>query len=83
MINKIRSKYILKAISSYLNTRFYLKLFKYNKKLKKRLDITKKEYKLYNQIEIDIIPIEFNKNIDKQNIINFFYRKSILSYIHK
>jgi hypothetical protein len=54
MLNKIRSKYIIKAIAVNLNPRLYLELFKYNKKLKKSLELTKKDYKLYNQIEIDI-----------------------------
>ena len=56
----------------YLSYRNFLNIFKYNQKLQKKLEISKNDYIKYNQIEIDIIPIEFNKNIDKQNIINFF-----------
>jgi len=79
MLNKIRSKYIIKAIASNLNTRLYLDLFKYNKKLKKKLEITKKDFKIYNQIEIDIIPIELEKE-RKNTIVNYFFDEK--AYYH-
>ena len=72
MIKKIRSKYILKAIASNLSTRLYLELFKYNKKLKRRLELSKKDYKSYNQIEIDIIPLQLEKR-GKCTIVNYYY----------
>ena len=68
MLNKIRSKYIIKTIALNLNERLYLELFKYNKKLKKKLEITKKDFRIYNQIEIDIIPIELEKG-NKNTIV--------------
>ena len=70
-MNKIRSNYILKNITSYLNPRIYLLLYKYNKNLQKKFELTKKDYKEYNQIEIEIIPIESIKE-DKNTIIHYF-----------
>lgn len=68
MLNKIKSNIILRKIfkiSNYFNN---LRLLKYNKNLKRRLDITLKDYILYNQIEIDVIlNPSFN---DKNNFIN-------------
>ena len=71
MLNKIRSKYILKNITSYLNPRIYLLLYKYNKNLQKKFELTKKDYKEYNQIEIEIIPTESIKE-GKNTIIHYF-----------
>ena len=79
MLHKIRSNYILRHISSYLNPKIYLLLYKYNKKLKKKLELTKKDFKAYNQIEIEIIPTELIK--DKKNtIINYFVEEK--EYYH-
>ena len=71
MLNKIRSKFIIKAITLNLSTKLYLEIFKYNKKLKKKLELSKKDYKIYNQIEIDIIPIELDTE-RKNTIVNYF-----------
>ena len=58
MLHKIKSHCVFKIISSYLNPRTYLVLYKYNKKLQNKLESTIKDYKAYNQIEIEIIPTE-------------------------
>ena len=79
MLNKIRSKFIIKAITLNLSTKLYLEIFKYNKKLKKKLELSKKDYKIYNQIEIDIIPIELDTE-RKNTIVNYFYDEK--SYYH-
>ena len=71
MLNKIRSKYILKNIASYINPRIYLLLYKYNKKLQKKLELSKKDFRAYNQIEIEIIPSDVI-NDRKNTIINYF-----------
>ena len=55
---KVRSKYILKQILDNVNKYKLLKIIRYNKNLKKKLDITNKDYFLeYSKIEIDIIPM--------------------------
>ena len=57
-LEKIRSRYILKLIFNFLNNTKSLKIIKYNKKIKKRLDIDIENYKKSSIIEIDIIPNE-------------------------
>ena len=72
MLNQIKNKYVLQKIVFYLCPKSYLIIFKYNKNLREKLEISESNYKKYNQIEIDIIPIEIEKNSDKHTIINFF-----------
>ena len=52
----IRNKYLLKNILDYVERKQCLSLIKYNKALQKKLDISIKDYKEYNQIEIEVIP---------------------------
>ena len=80
MLHKIKSKYVLKNITLNLSQKFYLLLFKYNKRLQKKLELTKKDYKTYNQIEIDIIPIDLEKN-KKNTIINYFFDEKAFYHI--
>ena len=68
MLDNIKSKYILKIILEKTNSKIRLGLVKYNKKLKKNLDISIKDYKKYNQIEIEILPI--TKSYANDNNIN-------------
>ena len=75
MLNKINSKYILQTIISCLSSRNILLIFKNNKNLQKSLEITKNDYIKYNQIEIDIIPIEFEKSTNKEVIINYLSKE--------
>ena len=68
MLNKIRSNIILRKIFKISNYTNNLRLLKYNKNLKRRLDLTLKDYKSYSQIEIDVILNQsFN---EKNNFIN-------------
>ena len=69
MLNHIKSKYVLQKIVFYLCPKSYLKIFKHNKNLRKKLEIPKKNYENYNQIEIEITPIDIEKNSDKHTII--------------
>ena len=46
-LEKIRSKYILKQIFNNLNKKNILNILKYNKNLRKKLNITGKDYKKY------------------------------------
>ena len=68
-LEKIRSRYILKLIFIFLNNTKSLKIIKYNKKIKKRLDIDIDNYKKSSIIEIDIIPNE-NPHGKFINILN-------------
>ena len=76
----IKSKFILKKIFNNLNKKNLLKIIKYNKNIKKRLDININEYKEYSEkfssIEIEIKPLnnKFGKfiNINHQNK-NYFH----------
>ena len=56
MINEIKSKYILQYIFEHVCQRIILNLSKYNKLLQKKMDISLNDYRLFNQIEIEIIP---------------------------
>ena len=81
MINKIKSRNILKIILRNLNDKTNLNLVKYNNNLKKKLGITIKDYiEYFNQIEIEIIPkltLDDEKekfiNINKDNFIYHIY----------
>ena len=76
-LEKIKSKYLLKNIFGNLQKRISLKIIKYNKKIKTRLDIHLKDYKKYSEIEIEIMPKGHGKLI---NIINKG-EKSFFMYI--
>ena len=59
---KVRSKYILAEIFAIIQTKKFLEMICYNKKLKKLLNKKKKDYKEeYLKIEIELFPIESNK----------------------
>ena len=74
-IMKIRSKYILKEIFSYIKIYVCLELIKYNKNLQNRLKKTILDYKNYSIIIIDIFPKQgaFGKfiNIDLSKLKDF------------
>ena len=54
MMTKIKSKYILKKIFENISQKKYLQTIKFNKKLRNKLEINLKDYKIYNQIEIEL-----------------------------
>ena len=62
---KIRSRYIIKQIFDNIIERRYLSIVKYNKKHQNILNLSIKNYKIYNQIEIELIPIS---NYEKGDI---------------
>ena len=62
---KIKSRYIINLIFENISEEKYLRLIKYNKKIQNILDKSLKDYKEYNQIEIELIPISNYKNEDK------------------
>ena len=60
-LKNLKSDYFLKNIIDYLKAKKSLQIFKYNKKLQKRLNLNVNNYKeyseIYSSIEIDLIPI--------------------------
>ena len=71
ILENIKSKYIYQKIFTYLHKKKKLDISKYNKKIKKSIDISINDYKNYTEIEIEIIPVYNNKytkfiNINKE-----------------
>ena len=69
LFKNIKSKYILKKIFDCLLEKNALKIIKYNKSLKQRLDFTIDDYKNFSSIEIEVIPMK-NKYCDIINTSN-------------
>ena len=59
---KIRSKYIIKQIFENIIEKKNMQLVKYNKKLQNIINLSLKSYKMYNQTEIELIPVLSYKN---------------------
>jgi len=59
---KIRSKYIIKQIFENIIDKKNIQLVKYNKKLQNIINLSLKSYKMYNQTEIELIPVLSYKN---------------------
>ena len=79
ILNNIKSKYILKEIFNNLLQNTLLRFIKYNNSLQNRLELDLNDYKLYTQIEIEIIP----KRIDNKNkYINFSNEKRAYYHIY-
>ena len=57
---EIKSMHILKKILLFLEPKKYLSLIKYNKEIQKKMNISIKDYKEYNQIEIEVTSINNN-----------------------
>ena len=64
-IKKLKSDYFLQKICDFLLRKKSLEIFKYNKKIQKRLNISIKNYKehseMYSSIEIELIPTKNSK----------------------
>ena len=56
ILKNIKSNYILSKIYDNIQKRKYLEIVKYNKKMQNRLNLSIKDYEIYTQIEIEIIP---------------------------
>ena len=61
-LKNLKSDYFLHKIYDYLQTKKSLEIFKYNKKIQKRLNININNYKeyseIYSSIEIELMPIK-------------------------
>ena len=64
-IKNLKSDYFLQKICDYLQSKKSLEIFKYNKKIQKRLNININNYKeyseIYSSIEIELIPVKNSK----------------------
>ena len=58
MFSNIKSLFIFRFIYTHLKEINYLKIFRYNKEIQKRTGISIKDYKKYNDIALEITPIE-------------------------
>ena len=61
-LKNLKSDYLLKKICDYMQRKKSLEIFKYNKKIQKRLNININNYKeysdIYSSIEIELIPVK-------------------------
>ena len=55
---KIRNKYLIKNIFNTIKQNKFLEIVKYSKVMQNKLNMSIKDYIEYNQIEIEIIPVE-------------------------
>ena len=77
ILNKIRNKYLLKAIFDNLLELKQFQLIKYNKKIQNKIEISLQDFQLFKKIIIEIIPIKKN---DKNKFINIPKEKK--NYYH-
>ena len=78
-LNKICSTYILKTIFENLSEKKLFHNIKYSKKIQTKIDIGLQDYKLYNKIIIEIIPL---KKYDKNKFINIPKEKRAFYHIY-
>ena len=71
ILSEIKSKYIIKQMSEFLNQKTFLQLIKYNNQIQTKFDMSIKEY---FQIEIEVIPVDKPEAINL--FINYFFDKS-------
>ena len=64
LINNIKSKFVIKKILSYIKKKKLLEIIKYNKNLQKICYIGINDYKYFNSVEVELIPIyKKDKNV--------------------
>ena len=80
---KITSEYIIKRILSHIKKNIPLNVFKYNKKIQKRLSLSLNDYKEYSQL-YSSIEIELNLSDDEKNKYSKFINipKEKNKYVH-
>ena len=69
MLNGIKSKYILEHILSYVDKALTHKLFRYNKNIQSKINLSINDYKLFSKIIIEVYTTKFI--FDKNLFINF------------
>ena len=56
-LDDVKSKFILKKIIAHLPEKKFMKIIKYNKHMRHRLNIDNTDYKKAYQVELEIIPL--------------------------
>ena len=80
---KIRSRYIIKQIFDNIIERRYLSIVKYNKKHQNILNLSIKNYKIYNQIEIELyLLIEIMKIMTLYIYILIIIKQKNINTVH-
>ena len=77
MLERIRSNFVIKNIFKNIEQSLYLNLIKYNKRLQNRFGLSLQDYKIFNEIEIDIIPIQTTNKNYKAVFINLNGKEQI------
>ena len=72
---RIRSNYILQEIFDYLNETKFLNFIRYNKSIQYKLDKGINDYRVRNDIIIELIPFKLSEDTDKE-FINIKYDKN-------
>ena len=81
MFCDIKSDYIFRRICYNLKKKYYLEIFRYNKKIQSKANVSIIDYKKHNEIEIEIIPKDLNSVQDKElKLIRF--NEEDKNYIH-
>ena len=79
MLGKLKSNFILKKIFKNISKRIYYDFIRYNKKFQNKFDLSLKDYKLFKEIIIEIIPIvgiigkKYFININKEYIKSIYF----------
>ena len=55
----VKSKFIIEEIFNNLCKKKFLKIIKYDKKIQNKLDIKQNDFKIFTDIEIEIIPVNY------------------------
>ena len=77
MLKNIKSKYIIKEIFSYLSEGKVLKLVKYNKYFKEKIELEHRDYRKFEQIEIEITLKQFEDDYERKKM--YFINKELES----
>ena len=82
-VDLLKSEHIIKRILSYIKKNISLDVFKYNKKIQNRLNLSLNDYKEYNQL-YSSIEIELKLSDDEKNKYNKFINilKENKKYFH-
>jgi hypothetical protein len=68
LLLKIKSAYILREIFDYFDEIKLLNIVRYNKILQDKFEKSIKDYRIRNDIIIELIPFKFSKDTDKKFI---------------
>ena len=82
ILEKIRSKYILKWIFSNLHAKKLFNFIKYNKKIQNSFDFSADDYKTLSEIEIEIIPFQQRHHYFQSKFISVYEENKLYYHIY-